>query len=234
MNNIKIALVTGGNKGIGLEICRQLAQRDITVILTARSHEKGFQVCESLKKERIYVEFRQLDVTAFDSFHGFAESLRTDFGRLDILINNSRILIDQELTGLTVTKEIFTKTLETNLYGPLFLCQVVIPLMKQNNFGRIVNLSSDLGALHKIGAGYPAYRVSKTALNAVTANLAAEVMEHNILINAVHPGWVRTDMGGQNAERSIEEGADTAVWLALLQDDGPTGGFFWEKKQFQW
>ncbi len=173
-------------------------------------------------------------MTAFDSFHGFAESLHTDFGRLDILINNAGILIDRGITGLTVTKEMFTKKLETNLYGPLFLRRVIIPLMKRYKFCRIVNLSSGYGALNKMGAGHPAYRVSKTALNAVTANLAAEVMEHNILINAVDPGWVRTDMGSQNAERSVEEVADTAVWLALLPDDGPTGGFFRDKKQCQW
>ena len=124
--------------------------------------------------------------------------------------------------------------METNVYGPLLVCQALVPLMEQNGYGRIVNMSSGMGQLSDMGAGNPAYRLSKTALNAVTAMVAAGVRGSNILVNSMCPGWVRTDMGGSGAPRSVEQGADTAVWLAMLPEGGPTGGFFRDRKLIPW
>lgn len=130
--------------------------------------------------------------------------------------------------------DILDATLKTNFYGPLLLCQAFVPLMKRNKYGRIVNVSSGLGQLDSLGSGYPAYELSKAALNALTLSMARELRGTNVLINAMCPGWVRTDMGGWHAPRSVEEGADTVVWLATLPDGGPQGGFFRDRQPIPW
>ncbi len=230
----KIALVTGANRGIGLEICRQLARRGVKVILTARDEHKGRAACEELNREGLDVVFHQLDVTDPISIERVADYVEREFGRLDILVNNAGIFMDKGVAGLDVDLETVRKTMETNVYGPLVLCQTFIPLMRRHNYGRIVNMSSSIGSLSEMEGLYLAYRMSKAALNAVTRVLAEEVKGSNILINSACPGWVKTEMGGPRAERSIEEGADTPVWLALLPDDGPSGGFFQDRKAFPW
>jgi NAD(P)-dependent dehydrogenase (short-subunit alcohol dehydrogenase family) len=160
------------------------------------------------------------------------------YGRLDVLVNNAAILIDEpggfKASLFDLKADTLRRTMETNLLGPIRLIQAAAPLMREQAYGRIVNISSSAGQLTDMGSGYPAYRMSKTALNALTRIAAAELGGGNVKVNAMCPGWVRTDMGGTSATRSPEEGADTAVWLATLPDDGPTGGFFRDRKPIAW
>jgi len=230
----KVALVTGANRGIGFEVCRQLAKKDIRVILTARDEFKGKSAATKLKDEGFDITFHPLDVTDEESINRIKRFVMETFSRLDILVNNAGVLLDEGMHGLDVPLEIVRKTFDTKVFGPLRMCQAFIPLMKMNKFGRIVNFSSILGQLDSMEGGYPAYRISKTAVNAVTRILADEVRDLNILINSVHPGWVRTDMGGTNATRAIEEGAQTPVWLCLLPDGGVSGKFFYDNREIAW
>jgi NAD(P)-dependent dehydrogenase (short-subunit alcohol dehydrogenase family) len=230
----RIALVTGANRGIGLEIARQLAAKGVRVILTARDLARAEDAAGKLAAAGLPVTGRQLDVTDQASVDRLARSVQEEFGRLDILVNNAGILLDRDQHGTDADLEAARDTLETNVLGPWRLSKVFIPLMRRGGYGRIVNLSSQLGQLESMGGGYPAYRVSKTALNALTRVLADELKGSGILVNSACPGWVRTEMGGQEAPRSVEQGADTPVWLATLPDDGPTGGFFQERRRIPW
>jgi len=234
VNEGKIAMVTGGNKGIGFEICRQLARQGMDVLLTARDETKGKEACDSLRKEGIRVRFHPLDVDDPGSIRRIREYVEKESGRLDILVNNAGVNLDGEKTAENVDIETVDRTIATNAYGPLLMCQAFLPLMRLHNYGRIVNVSSTMGSLTEMAGGYPAYRVSKAALNAVTRILAHETMGTNIRVNSMCPGWVRTDMGGPEAERSVAEGADTAIWLGTLPDGGPTGGFFRDRKKILW
>jgi len=234
MNEKKIALVTGGNRGIGLEICRQLIQENIFVILTARNESKGQEAAKSLSENENSVIFHQLDLVSNDSIENIEEFVKSKFGRLDILINNAGILIDENQSALEVDMDIIKITFETNLIGPYKLIQSFIPLMIKNNYGRIVNMSSGMGAFNEMVGGYAGYRISKTALNAMTKILASELSGTNILINTMSPGWVKTDMGGNQAPRSVAEGAETAIWLSKLPDSGPSGKFFRDRKEIPW
>ena len=231
----RIALVTGGNRGIGLEICRQLAQHGLAVVLAARDTTKGKAAAKALQDEGLQVEFHRLDVTSCRSIRACVSALGERRGRIDVLVNNAGILIDPRGSRFLDSKlDTYRDTLETNLFGPLQLAQAVIPLMKANRYGRIVNVSSGQGQLSEMGAGTPAYRMSKTALNALTRILSAEFGASNILVNSMCPGWVRTGMGGEGAPRTPEQGADTALWLATLPDGGPTGGFFRDRTPIPW
>jgi len=231
----RLALVTGANRGIGYEICRQLARKGLRVLLTSRDPEKGREARKKLAKEGLDVLHHQLDITDRASVAAIARHIESEYGRMDVLVNNSGILIDSRSTSVLREKEeTFRATLETNFYGALRMCQAVVPLMQKNHYGRVVNMSSGLGQLDDMGDGTPAYRVSKTALNALTRMVAKATEGDNILVNSMCPGWVRTDMGGPEASRSVEQGAETAVWLAMLPHDGPTGGFFRDKKPIPW
>ncbi len=230
----KIAVVTGANRGIGFEICKQLAQKKIKVILTARDEAKGKAAVQKLVKEGLDAVFYQLNVSDATSVKNLADRIQKELGRLDILINNAGIFIDPGKLAQNVELDIVRKTLEINLLGPLSLCQTFIPLMKKHNYGRIVNLSSGMGAFYEMGGGNASYRISKTALNSMTVILASELSGTNILVNTMNPGWVRTEMGGKNATRSVEQGADTAIWLATLPDNGPSGKFFLDRKEIPW
>ena len=234
MPDEKIAVVTGGNKGIGFGICRSLAKQGIRTILTARDVSRGEIAKEQLKREGLEIIFYPLDVTDENSIDSLASFLAKEFGKLDILINNAAIRKDAGMVGLDVPIKIFREMMETNLYGPLMICQALAPLLKKSSAGRIVNVSSGMGSLASMGGGSPAYRITKTALNAMTKVLASEFQGTGVLVNCCHPGWVRTDMGGKNAAKSIDEGADTPVWLALLPDGGPTGGYFHDRKSMPW
>lgn len=226
----RVAVVTGGNRGIGLEICRQLAQAGMHVILTARDKAKGEAAAKKLG-----VESHQLDVDSDDSVKAFARWLADTRGRCDVLVNNAGVMPDPRGSRVLDSKvETWRATLETNLLGPLRMIQAIVPLMKKQGYGRIVNMSSGQGQLSEMGVGTPAYRVSKTALNALTRTTAAELHAGGILVNAMCPGWVRTDMGGSSAPRGVEQGADTAVWLATLPENGPRGGFFRDRKPIPW
>ena len=231
----RIALVTGGNRGIGYEICRQLAASGLSVVLTARDAGKGKAAAKTLHDAGLEVEFHRLDVSSCRSIRACIAAVAERRGRIDVLVNNAGVVLDPRGSRFLDSKlDTYRDTLETNLFGPLQLAQAVVPLMKANRYGRIVNLSSGLGQLSEMGTGTPAYRISKTALNALTRIIAAEFRENNILANAMCPGWVRTDMGGERAPRTPEQAADTAVWLATLPNDGPTGGFFRDRKPIAW
>lgn len=230
----RIALVTGGNRGIGLEICRQLAQRGIRVFLTSRGISSGTDAASALIDQGLDVKFHQLDVTDEENISQMSDHLFNNVRRLDILVNNAGIYIDRGISPLDVDLDLVEKTMETNCYGPLKLSQQLVPLMRKNKYGRIVNISSQMGSLTDMGRRSLAYRLSKTGLNVVTRVLAAELKAENILVNAVDPGWVRSDMGGPGASRSLAEGADTALWLATLPDGGPTGGYFRDRQPRPW
>src|SRR6185295_5780827 len=218
------------------EICRQLAARGgIHVVLTARDGQKGAAAAKKLVAEGLAMECRELDVTSEESIKAFAAWLTGTHGRCDILVNNAGILADPRGSRFLDSKlDTYRETLETNLLGALALAQALVPLMKKNRAGRIVNVSSGQGQLSDMGAGSPAYRISKTALNALTRILSAELSANGILVNSMCPGWVRTGMGGSGAPRTPGEGADTAVWLATLPEGGPSGGFFRDRKPIPW
>jgi NAD(P)-dependent dehydrogenase (short-subunit alcohol dehydrogenase family) len=227
----RIALVSGANRGIGREIVRQLAESGITTILGSRDEEKGRTAAEGMGRE---VRVRQLDVTDEKGIAQLARDVEEEFGRLDVLVNNAGISIDRGQHGVGVDLDVVKETLEMNLFGAWRLCEVFVPLMQPNRYGRIVNISSGMGALNDMGGGSPAYRVSKTSLNALTRILASELGGTGILVNSVCPGWVQTDMGGLGASRTVEEGADTPVWAATLPNNGPTGCFFRDRRQIPW
>lgn len=231
----RVALVTGGNRGIGHEVCRQLARdHGYHVVLTARSQDKADEAAQALQGEGLDVTPLALDVTDADHVAEAKDTVETQFGRLDVLVNNAAINYDSAERAATVDLESVRKTLETNTLGAWRVAQALIPLLKQSAPARIVNVSSEAGSLDKMSGGTPAYRASKTALNAITRMLAAELKDAGILVNSVCPGWVRTEMGGSNAPRSIPEGAASVVWAATLGADGPTGGFYRDGQPLAW
>ncbi len=223
---MKTIIVTGGNRGIGKEIVRQLAQLGHQVILTTRDLDKGREVLKELESEN-QVSIEQLDVSSFQSIDQFVASIESKYEKVDVLINNAGIYIDGKDLTYNIDLNKLEQTLQTNLYGPIALSKGLVPLLQKSNDPRIINVSSGMGATTDIAGGYPSYRISKAALNAFTINLAAELRDFKI--NAVCPGWVQTDMGGSSATRPVEKGAETPVWLAL--DDQVTTGKFWRDKQ---
>ena len=229
----RIALVTGGNRGIGLEACRQLAQLDSRFILGARYPAKEQAAAGELRTAGLNVDARHLDVASVQSIRECMNWLRNEVGRIDILVNNAAIMpedADDDLEELEIIRE----TMQTNVYGALLLSRMAIPIMKSRRYGRIVNLSSSMAVLGEMGAGYIAYRLSKTGVNVMTRVVAAETEGMGILVNSLDPGWVQTSMGGSRAPRSLAEGADTITWLATLLDSGPTGLFFRDRKPIPW
>ena len=234
----RVAVVTGSYRGIGHEICRQLARLGHRVVMTSRDAAKGGAACRQLNGEPGVdgrVSYCRLDVTSSEDIKALAAELAAKFGRVDILVNNAGIMSDPKGSrALTSSLQTYRDTLETNVLAPLALIQALLPLMKKNNYGRIVNVSSGLGQLSEMASGTPAYRMSKTALNALTRMVATETRGSNILVNSMSPGWVKSDMGGPYAPRTVEEGADTAVWLATLPDGGASGGFFQDRAPIAW
>jgi NAD(P)-dependent dehydrogenase (short-subunit alcohol dehydrogenase family) len=230
----RVALVTGANRGIGFETCRLLAQLGLQVVLTSRDKVKGEKAVQCLQDDGLAVLYHPLDVTEKQSITRISTYIRRQFGRLDVLVNNAAIYADVGMSILDVPMETFRQTMDINFYGALHLCRLFVPLMRQNGYGRVVNVSSGMGAFAEMGGRTGAYRISKAALNVLTVILANEVRGANIRVNAVCPGWVRSDMGGPYAPRSLAKGAETIVWLATLPDDGPTGGFFRDQKPIPW
>ena len=224
-----VALVTGANRGIGLEISRQLADRDVTVLLTARSAHAAKQAAQSLWDEGLdTVAPRALDVTSDASVRRRADLVRGEFGVLDVLVNNAGVLLDEGTSVLDADLDVVRRTLEVNTLGALRVAMGFAALLRAGDRPRIVNVSSGMGALDGMGADAPGYRLSKAALNAITSMLATALPQAKV--NSACPGYVATDMGGPGAPRSIADGADTPVWLATLDDDGPTGGFFRDRR----
>ena len=221
------ALVTGANRGIGLEVCRQLAARGHRVLLAARDLSKAEAAARKINKAGDVVAAR-LDVTDPASIRALAGE------RVDVLVNNAGILVNEDTGVLDLTAEDLRATFETNVFGPIAVAQLFAPGMISRGYGRIVNVSSQAGQLASMGSYAPAYSMSKAALNAFTRQLAAATKGTGVLVNSACPGWVRTDMGGPGAPRSVEQGADTIVWLATLDAGGPTGGFFSDRKAIAW
>ena len=234
----KIAVITGANRGIGLEVARQLAQGGVQVILTARNQRYGKAAAKKLNARITDVRFFPLDVTKEKSIQKLAQHIKKEYGHLDILVNNAGVLLDYKKNAISVSMRAVRDTLETNALGPLRVAQVLFPLMKKRGNGRsmnarIINVSSGYGSLSSMeGNVCPAYKIAKAALNAVTRILAnnAVTQQANILVNAVSPGWVRTRMGGMEAELPVEKGAETIVWLAT-DERAHESGCLWENKQ---
>jgi NAD(P)-dependent dehydrogenase (short-subunit alcohol dehydrogenase family) len=226
----RTALVTGANRGIGFEGARQLARAGLDVILTARHDDAGTEATERLRAEGLAVRYERLDV-------GDATSVEECAGRvggIDVLVNNAGILLDEGRGPLDVSDEVLRETLDVNLFGPLRTARAFLPGMIERGYGRLVNVSSGAGQINDTSAYAPAYSISKAALNMLTRKLAVTTPGGDIKVNVMCPGWVSTDMGGAGAPRSPEEAADTLVWLATLPADGPTNGFFRDRRPIPW
>ncbi len=228
-------IVTGANRGIGYEIARQLAGYGHEVILTARVADKGKEAQSNLAADGLTVDFLKLDVGNDASIQQFVQHFGDRYDSVDGLVNNAGVFLDKSSSLEQVEMAVFRQTIETNFYGPLLLTRGLLPLLRKSRDARIVNLSSGLGALGDMGAGYPSYRVSKTAMNAMTAIFGAELAADGIMINSVCPGWVQTDMGGTGATRTVDKGAETPVWL-LTEDRKllPSGKFLRDKQVIEW
>ncbi len=229
----KIALITGTGRGIGLEIGKQLLEIGWNVVFTARNMHAGRPLVNDLREKWKTAWFHQLDVTDEQGISDIAEYIEDTCGRLDVLINNAGIQIEENHTAMEMDMDDLHKTMATNLYGPLMLTRAMVPYFKDSKDARVINISSRAGQLSGMGSGQAAYRISKTALNALTIILSKELEGDGIKVNTMCPGWVRTDMGGPNADKSIEEGADTAVWLATA-DKIETGKFYADRKVIPW
>jgi NAD(P)-dependent dehydrogenase (short-subunit alcohol dehydrogenase family) len=240
----KIALITGGNKGIGLETARQLGKLGVTVLIGVRDEAKGEAAATELKKDGVEVRVVKLDMDSPADYAAVAKLIEKDYGRLDILVNNAGIFLDGRKGNETSTtsKDVLQKTFNTNFFAVVGLTQALLPLLKKSLGGRIVNLSSILGSntLHATPGSFIydaktfAYDASKAALNAFTIHLAHELKDTKIKVNSAHPGWVKTDMGGEGAQLDIVTGAKTSVELATLQDSGPHGEFLHLGKPLPW
>jgi NAD(P)-dependent dehydrogenase (short-subunit alcohol dehydrogenase family) len=238
----RIALITGANKGLGFEISRQLGSLGMTVLIGARDKKRGFAAAEKLKTLGCDAHPMILDVTHEPSIGRAAEFISREYGRLDVLVNNAGIMEDSSLTPSTTPLETLRSIFETNFFGVVAVTQGLLPLLLRSDAGRIVNLSSSLGSLtlHSDPASpiadmnILAYDSSKTALNALTVHFAHELRDTPVKVNSACPGWVKTDMGGPQAPGTVEQGADTPVWLATLPADGPTGGFFNSRQPVPW
>ena len=236
MNTNKVALVSGGNRGLGLETCRQLAALDYKVYLGSRNLQAGNEAARGIGDERI--EAVKLDVTSQVDVDALARHIEYDAGRLDVLVNNAGIMIDNDMgrsaSILDADIDIVERSLRVNALAPIRLINAMLPLMERVNDARIVNISSGMGQLSDMGGQFPGYRISKTALNAVTRIFAAELDPARFRVNALCPGWVRTDMGGDNADLSVQEGVDTAIWLATSDEANGTGGYYRKRKLIDW
>jgi len=243
MNNKKIALVTGANKGIGLETARQLAQQNITVLLGSRDLAKGEAAARELGKAGLDVRALEIDVNESASIDKAVAQVERDFGRLDILINNAGVLVDDY--GKKVSEQsldTWRATFETNVFGLVATTQAFLPLLRKSDAGRIVNVSSILGSItyHATPGSpvydfkVPAYNVSKAAVNAYTVQLAYELKDSKIKVNAAHPGWVKTNLGGDGATMEIPDGAKTSVALATIGAEGPNGAYLHMGESIPW
>ncbi|MEW8094371.1 MAG: SDR family oxidoreductase [Candidatus Thiodiazotropha endolucinida] len=237
MTDKSVAIVTGANRGLGLETSRQLARLGYHVLMTSRNEVDGQAAQQMLLNEGLDVSYHPLDVRSEASVLAVVQHFRQHHKRLQILVNNAGIFPDpspEDSASSIFNAEIenVLNGFDTNTLGPLRLCQALIPLM--DGEGCVVNVSSGMGQLSEMGGCCPSYRLSKTALNALTRIFSEELKQTQIKINSICPGWVRTDMGGKEATLSIPEGVEGIIWAATLADDGPSGGFFRFGKPIEW
>jgi NAD(P)-dependent dehydrogenase (short-subunit alcohol dehydrogenase family) len=229
-----VALVTGGNRGIGLEVCRQLAGTGVTVLLGSRDLHAGADAARQLTSAQTSVRPVQLDITSSSDVAAARTLVEQEFGALDILVNNAAVLLAEDAGILEVSDSELRETFEVNVFAQLAMCRAFVPAMVVRRYGRVVNVSSTAGQLQSMTSYAPAYSISKTALNAMTKVVAESVRGTGVLVNCVNPGWVRTSMGGPHAPLTVEQGADTIVWAATLADNGPTGAFLGSRRPIAW
>jgi NAD(P)-dependent dehydrogenase (short-subunit alcohol dehydrogenase family) len=231
----RVALVTGANRGLGLETSRQLLAKGMTVVMAGRDHaalERARNTVDEDAHTRAVAV--PMDVTDSESIVAAYRIVTERVGSVDVLVNNAAVLLFENEDVLSIPARAYRQTFETNVFGLIDVCRTFVPEMARRRYGRVVNVSSGAGQLATMSTYAPAYSMSKAALNAFTRILASTYRDAGVLVNAVDPGWVRTDMGGPSAPRSPQEGADTIVWLATLPDDGPTGGFFHDRHAIDW
>ena len=224
-----VALVTGSSRGIGREVARQLAARRFQVIVTSRDTDAAARAAAEIGAMHC-----ALDTGEPDSIEALARFVEGEVGRLDVLVNNAAVLFDEGKSIVDVEPREFEETWRVNTFGPFLLTKRLAPLLCRGGHGRVVNVSSGAGQLASMSSYAPSYSASKAALNAITILFANALHDSGVLVNCADPGWVRTDMGGDAAPRSVEEGADTIVWLATLRDGGPTAGFFHDRRRIAW
>jgi NAD(P)-dependent dehydrogenase (short-subunit alcohol dehydrogenase family) len=225
--------VTGANRGIGLETCRQLVARGLEVVMTGRDAGAVARALAGLDHGGHAIAVR-LDVTDPASIRAAFQEIASRIGPVDVVVNNAAVLLEDAADVLATSGDAYRQTFEANVFGVIEVCRVFVPPMIERGYGRVVNVSSGVSHLARMTSYAPAYAMSKAALNAFTRILAETYRGQGLLANAVDPGWVRTDMGGPTATRSVEHGAETLVWLAMLPDDGPTGGFFRDRRLLDW
>ncbi|MEH6907550.1 SDR family oxidoreductase [Neobacillus drentensis] len=230
----QVALVTGGNRGIGYELVKQLVLKGFKVILASRDPKRGHESAQKLKESDLDVSYVVMDVEDQESIRQAAITVNERYGRLDVLINNAGVYLDEYEKLLTMDPSMLEKTMRTNFFGVYHVIYSFIPLMKKQGYGRIINVSSELGAMREMSVqGTGAYKLSKLALNGLSQLVAAEI-KGDIKINAVCPGWVSSDMGGPSAPRTPKQAAESILWLATIGPEGPNGGFFRDGKPIGW
>lgn len=232
--SFKVALITGANKGIGFETARQLAQMGWAVLLGARRVSAGEEAVARLAKERLKVGVLPIDVSSTESIARAAAEFGKRFNHLDVLLNNAGIYPDPGINVLTISRLQLAETFQTNTFGALAVAQAFLPYLRRARSARVINMSSGYGQLASLSPEVPSYCLSKLALNGLTLMLSRALAPDGIAVNSMSPGWVRTDMGGANAPRSVEQGADTAVWLASEAAHDLTGKFFEDRKEIAW
>jgi NAD(P)-dependent dehydrogenase (short-subunit alcohol dehydrogenase family) len=230
----RVALVTGANRGLGLESSRQLLKLGLRVAFAGRDEQALHRVVRDLGPESERAMAVRMDITDTASITRARQAVADRFGDVDVLVNNAAVLESEHDEVLSTPADAYRRTFETNVFGAIEVCRAFAPAMARAGYGRIVNVSSGAGQLATMSTYAPAYSMSKAALNAFTRVLAQTYQGQGVLVNAADPGWVRTDMGGPSAPRSLQEGADTIVWLATLPDHGPTGGFFRDRRAIAW
>ncbi len=236
-----VAVVTGASRGLGLGCAQALAERGFDVVMVARNAAALQQAAGVLSVAGFSAQTVVCDVASDDDVAKVFDAVKSRFDRCDVLINNAGVFLEPHdfsrpstIATLDTPLAMIRDSIDINSFGAWRLIRVFLPLMQQRGFGRIVNVSSGMGAFDEMGSGYPAYRFSKTILNAMTHLIAADLKQSNIKINAVCPGWVKTEMGGEHANRELDAGVASIVWAALLDEHGPSGGFFRDGKRLKW
>lgn len=231
----RVAVVSGGNRGVGLGVVEAFARLGHRTVMGCRDLRQGESLSKTFRKKGLEVTAFALNVTSQNSVVKFCDDVLALYGRIDVLINNAAIYLEGNASYLEIDETVLRATLDVNVVGAWRMCKAISPIMLQQGYGRIVNVSSGWGAISEMAGNAAAYRLSKAALNALTKIVAAEMVgKGNIKVNAICPGWVRTRMGGADAPTSVHEAAEGIVWAATLPSDGPSGEFFRNKERISW